>query len=450
MNDSSQFLIKNGLLINDGSIKESDILIKNGRIDRIDNSISAKVNVNTIDAAGAYLIPGVIDSQVHFREPGLTQKADISSESKAAIAGGVTSFIEQPNTIPNATSLFELEKKYSRAKEVSWANFSFNLGATNDNLEELKKASKANIAGIKIFMGSSTGNMLVDNQKSIERIFSEVDHQLIAHCEDEETIKNNLERLILKKGKENILPSDHPLIRDTEGCYLSSSKAISLAKSTGARFHVYHISTSKELNLFDGTIPLVEKKITSEACVHHLWFSDEDYLSLGNKIKWNPSIKTKFDRESLRKALHDGRIDVISTDHAPHKLEEKLRPYLDAPAGGPLIQFSLPAMIDLAKENGLNIARIIQLMCHNPADLFRIDKRGYLKEGYYADLAIVNPSKPTIVKKEKILSKCAWSPFEEIAFKSSVSHTFVNGILNYHNGEILGPISGQRLEFMRK
>ena len=450
MNNLSQILIKNGAIVNDGIIKESDILIKNGLIDRIDNSIYSKDNIDTIDASGSYVIPGVIDSQVHFREPGLTQKADISSESRAAIAGGVTSYVEQPNTVPNAISLIELEKKYSRAKEVSWANYSFNLGATNDNLEELKKASKKNIAGIKIFMGSSTGNMLVDNQKSIERIFSEVDHQLIAHCEDEETIKNNLERLILKKGKDKILPSDHPVIRDTEGCYLSSSNAINLAKSTGARFHVYHISTSKELNLFNGSTPLAEKKITAEACVHHLWFSDEDYSRLGNKIKWNPSIKTKSDRESLRKALLDGRIDVISTDHAPHRLEEKLRPYLDAPAGGPLIQYSLPAMLDLAKENGIDFTRIIELMCHNQADLFKIDKRGYLREGYYADLVIVNPSKSTTVKKEKILSKCGWSPFEGLLFKSSVSHTFVNGVLNYHDGEIIGPANGQRLEFMRK
>ncbi|CAI8293788.1 MAG: Dihydroorotase [Owenweeksia sp. TMED14] len=451
MNKFPKQLIKNALLVNDGKIHEADILIRDGRIERIDKSISTDKNiVKIIDANGSYVFPGIIDSQVHFREPGLTHKGDIKSESMAAIAGGVTSYIEQPNTIPSATTIKELEKKYSRAALVSWANYSFNLGATNDNLEELKLASKENIAGIKIFMGSSTGNMLVDDQMAIERIFSEVDHQLIAHCEDESTIKKNLEKLTFLKGENGLKASDHPLIRNAEGCYLSSSRAIALAKKTGARFHVYHISTAIELDLFDAAIPLKEKKITSEACVHHLWFCDEDYLRLGNKIKWNPAVKTKLDRSALRKALLDGRIDVVSTDHAPHTFEEKMQDYYKAPAGGPLIQHSLSAMIDIAKLNNINITRIVQLMCHNQADLFRIKERGYLREGYHADIVIVDPSKPLTVNKKDLFSKCLWSPFENQTFTSRVTHTFINGELNYLNGKVIGLRSGHRLQFARK
>ena len=451
MNKSSNYLIKNASLVNDGEIKECDLLIKNGHIERIDSSINQDQTLtNIIEAKGSYVLPGVIDSQVHFREPGLTHKGEIKTESMAAIAGGVTSYIEQPNTIPSAITIFELEKKYSRASEVSWANYSFNLGATNDNIEELKRASKKNIAGIKIFMGSSTGNMLVDNEKSIERIFSEVDHQLIAHCEDEQTIKKNLEELIRRKGENGLIPSDHPKIRSSEGCYLSSSKAINLAKKTGARFHVYHVSTASELNLFNGSIPLNEKKITSEACVHHLWFCDEDYKSLGNKIKWNPAVKTDFDRTALRKGLLDGRIDVVSTDHAPHTLKEKMRPYSKAPAGGPLIQYSLLAMVEIAKQTDMNIIQVVQLMCHNQADLFRINKRGYLREGYHADVVILDPINSTIVEEKIILSKCSWSPFENQTFNSKITHTFINGVLNYRYGEILGNTNGHRLQFERK
>jgi|TARA_B110000444_G_scaffold31761_1_gene26901 dihydroorotase len=451
MNKLSGYLIKNASLVNDGQIKECDLLIKNGHIERIDSSINQdKIQANIIEAKGSYVLPGVIDSQVHFREPGLIHKGEIKTESMAAIAGGVTSYIDQPNTIPSAITILELEKKYLRASKVSWANYSFNLGATNDNLEELKRASKENIAGIKIFMGSSTGNMLVDNQKSIERIFSEVDHQLIAHCEDEQTIKKNLEDLIKKKGERGLLASDHPIIRSSEGCYLSSSKAINLAKKTGARFHVYHVSTAIELDLFDGSIPLKEKKITSEACVHHLWFCDEDYKSLGNKIKWNPAVKTGLDRAALRRGLLDGRIDVVSTDHAPHTLEEKLRPYSKAPAGGPSIQYSLLAMIEMTKQSNMDITKVVQLMCHNQADLFRINKRGYLREGYHADIVIVDPMKNTVVEEKKILSKCSWSPFENQTFGSNITHTFVNGVLNYQNGKILGDTNGHRLQFLRK
>ena len=307
-----RYLIKNARLINEGQIIEGDILLENGRIEKIDRTLTPKdVHVQVIDAAGCYVLPGVIDSQVHFREPGLTHKGDIASESRAAIAGGVTSYVEQPNTVPQATTVEELEKKYTRAAAVSWANYSFNMGATNDNLEELKKISKRDVAGIKIFMGSSTGNMLVDNPETLERIFREVDHQLIAHCEDEATIQGNLERFIAEKGRENLTAADHPYIRSAEGCYISSSAAIAMARKTGARFHLYHVSTAMELDLLDGDIPLGEKKITAEACVHHLWFSEEDYAEKGNLIKWNPAVKTKADRNALREALLNGKIDVV-------------------------------------------------------------------------------------------------------------------------------------------
>ena len=445
-----RYLIKNARLINEGSISEGDILLENGRIARIDTTLTPQdATVQVIDAAGCYVLPGVIDSQVHFREPGLTHKGDITTESMAAIAGGVTSYIEQPNTIPQATTLEELEKKYARAAEVSWANFSFNMGATNENLEELKKISKRDVAGIKIFMGSSTGNMLVDNPEILERIFCEVDHQLIAHCEDEATIQANLDRLISEKGRENLTAADHPAIRSAEGCYISSSAAIGLARKTGARFHLYHVSTAMELDLLDGDLRLNEKKITAEACVHHLWFSDEDYDEKGNFIKWNPSIKTKVDRNALREALLNGKIDVVSTDHAPHTLEEKMRPYADAPSGGPLVQNSLPAMLELARRNDIDFARIVQLMCHNQADLFGIEDRGYLREGYHADVVIVDPSRPWNVTRENVLSKCGWSPFEGKTFASRVTHTFVNGHLAYRNGQLRGEARGERLLFLR-
>jgi len=305
------------------------------------------------------------------------------------------------------------------------------------------------VAGIKIFMGSSTGNMLVDNPETLERIFREVDHQLIAHCEDEATIQANLERLIAEKGRENLTAADHPAIRSTEGCYISSFAAIGLARKTGARFHLYHVSTAMELDLLDSDVPLVEKKITAEACVHHLWFSDEDYAEKGNFIKWNPAVKTKADRNALREGLLNGKIDVVSTDHAPHTLEEKMRPYADAPSGGPLVQNSLPAMLELARRNDIDYARIVQLMCHNQADLFGIEDRGYLREGYHADVVIVDPSRPWNVTRENILSKCGWSPFEGKTFASRVTHTFVNGHLAYRNGQLRGEAKGERLLFLR-
>jgi len=449
MSNQKKFLIKNAKVVNEGSITEGDILIENGRIVNIGSHLTPKDHlVQVMDVQGSWVMPGVIDSQVHFREPGLTHKGNIASESRASIAGGVTSYVEQPNTKPAAVTIEALEHKYDIASKTSFANYSFNMGATNDNLEELKKLSKKDVAGVKIFMGSSTGNMLVDNHKTLDAIFSQIDHQLIAHCEDEATIQENLARISQKKGLENLSAEDHPAIRSAEGCYLSSSAAIALAKKHGARFHLYHVSTEQELGLLSKK-PLRKKKITAEACVHHLWFHDKDYATLGNLIKWNPSIKAKTDRDALRGALLDGRIDVVSSDHAPHTLEEKMQPYHLAPSGGPLVQTSLTAMLELARRKDIPVTRIVQLMCHNQADLFRMENRGYLREGYMADLVVVAPSMPWTVKPEGILSSCGWSPFQGRTFTSRVTHTFVNGNLVFRQGEVLGEPMGQRLTFDR-
>jgi len=399
----------------------------------------------------------MIDPQCHFRDPGQPEKEDLGSGSAAAVSGGITSFLDMPNNKPSITNMEGMRGKLKTASEKCVNNYGFFIGATPDNVADLQEAvgtreaplSIPGICGIKIFMGSSTGDMLVDNPDTLERIFREVDHQLIAHCEDEATIRRNLEALIAEKGRENLRPSDHPLIRAAEGCYISSSAAIALARKTGARFHLYHVSTAMELDLLDGDIPLAEKKITSEACVHHLWFSDEDYAEKGNFIKWNPAVKTKADRDALREALLNGKIDVVSTDHAPHTLEEKMRPYADAPSGGPLIQNSLSAMLELARRKDIDFARIVQLMCHNQADLFGIEDRGYLREGYHADVVIVDPSRPWNVTSENILSKCGWSPFEGRTFASRVTHTFVNGHLVYKQGQVRGEAGGQRLMFQR-
>lgn len=450
MNPTQTYLIKNGRIVNEGQTIEADLLIEHGRIAKIEQHLApVDANVQVIDAGGCLVLPGVIDTQVHFREPGLTHKGDIESESRAAVAGGVTSYVEQPNTKPPAVTVELLEQKYDRAREVSYANYSFNMGATNDNLEELKKISKRDVAGIKIFMGSSTGNMLVDHKDALEAIFSEVDHQLIAHCEDEGTIQANFKRMADEKGIENMTPEDHPVIRSEAGCYLSSSKAIEMARRTGARFHLYHVSTAKELELLDGNIPLKDKKITAEVCVHHLWFSDEDYAVKGNFIKWNPAIKTKADRNALRQAIVDGRIDVISTDHAPHTREEKSQPFYKAPSGGPLVQHALVAMLELGRRTELPVERIVQLMCHNQAELFGVEERGYLREGYHADVVIVDPSRPWTVNEDSILSRCGWSPFEGRTFASRVTHTFVNGHLAYQNGNFRGKPAGERLLFNR-
>jgi dihydroorotase len=445
---SKSYLIKNARVVNEGKVIEGDVLIEAGRIAKIDSSIGPKsANVNVIDAEGKYLIPGIIDDQVHFREPGLTHKGDLHSESRAAVAGGITSFMEQPNTKPAATTVEELEKKYQRAAQVSLANYSFNMGASNDNLEELKKVSKRDVAAIKIFMGSSTGNMLVDQQKTLEGIF-QLDHQLITHCEDEQTIRTNLEKAKQQYG-EDIPMSMHPVIRSEEACYLSSSTAVELAKKYNSRLHVFHISTAKETELFTNKIPLAEKRITAEVCVHHLWFDDSQYESKGSHIKWNPAVKQASDRDGLWKALLDGRLDVVATDHAPHTLEEKSNKYLNAPSGGPLVQHALPAMMERVHDGVWDIQTMVEKMCHNPAILFRMEDRGYIREGYHADLVLLEPNRPWKVSKDNILYKCQWSPFEGTVFKSKVTHTFVNGHLAFKEGNFDDSQLGERLLFNR-
>lgn len=446
----STFLIKNARIVNEGSIFEGDVLIENEIIRQIAENISAKSSeCIIIDAEGSFLIPGVIDDQVHFREPGLTHKGDIASESKAAVAGGITSYIEQPNTVPNAVTQELLEDKYQIASKTSHANYSFMMGGTNDNLEEVLKTNPKNVAGIKLFLGSSTGNMLVDNQDVLEKIFSSTKMLIAVHCEDEATIKANLEKYIAQYG-EDIPVNAHHLIRSEAACYISSSKAIELAKKTGARLHVFHVSTAKETELFTNKIPLEKKQITAEVCIHHLWFTNEDYDKKGNFIKWNPAVKTQLDQDGLWKALLDDRIDVIATDHAPHTLEEKSNPYTTCPSGGPLVQHALVAMMENYSKGKISMEKIVEKMCHNPAKIFKIENRGFIKEGYFADLVIVNPHMPWNVKKENIIAKCGWSPFEGINFKSRVTHTFVNGKLAYSNGKVKDIIAGQRLTFDRE
>ena len=442
-------LIKNAKIVNEGAIFEGDVLIENEFIVEIAERISPKTpNCKIIDAEGNYLIPGAIDDQVHFREPGLTHKADIESESKAAIAGGITSFIEQPNTVPNAITQELLEDKYAIASKKSYANYSFMMGGTNDNLEEILKTNPKNVAGIKLFLGSSTGNMLVDNETSLEKIFSSTKMLIAVHCEDEATIKANLEKYKEEYG-DDIPVTVHHLIRSEEACYISSSKAIELAKKTGARLHVFHLSTAKEMELFTNKIPLEEKQITAEVCIHHLWFTNEDYATKGNFIKWNPAVKTLADKDALWKALLNDTIDVIATDHAPHTLEEKSQKYVDAPSGGPLVQHAVVAMFEAHLQGKISVEKIVEKMCHNPAIIFKIEKRGFIKEGFYADLVIVNPAKPWSVMKENLLYKCGWSPFEGTNFKSRISHTFVNGQLVYENAKVKEIKAGKRLLFNR-
>jgi dihydroorotase len=442
-------LIKNAKIVNEGAIFEGDVLIENEFIVEIASSISAKSSeCKIIDAEGNYLIPGAIDDQVHFREPGLTHKGDIASESRAAIAGGITSFIEQPNTVPNAVTQELLEQKYQIAFEKSYANYSFMMGATNDNLEEVLKTNPKNVAGIKIFLGSSTGNMLVDNEVVLEKIFSSTPMLIAVHCEDEQTIKDNLQKYSEVYG-DDIPVTLHHLIRSEEACYISSSRAIALAKKTGARLHVFHLSTAKEMELFTNKIPLEEKKITAEVCIHHLWFSNEDYESKGNLIKWNPAVKTPQDREALWEALLDDRIDVIATDHAPHTLEEKQQSYLKAPSGGPLVQHAVVAMFEMHLQGKISVEKIVEKMAHNPSKIFKMKQRGFIKQGYYADLVIVNSGLPWSVKKENIFAKCGWSPFENYTFKSRITHTFVNGQLVYHNFNFKEKPMGMRLLFDR-
>ena len=446
----SQTLIKNARIVNEGHIIEGDVLIDGNYIVEINSSISAKSNeVRVIYAENKLLIPGIIDDQVHFREPGLTHKATIASESRAAVAGGVTSFIEMPNTIPQATTNELLEDKFDIASASSYANYSFMIGGTNTNLDELLKTDPKKVAAIKLFLGSSTGNMLVDDVKVLEQIFKASKMLIVTHCEDEATIKKNLEKYIAKYG-DDIPVKYHPLIRSEEACYLSSSKAVALAKKTGARLHVYHVSTAKEAQkLFSNRKALKDKKITAEVCVHHLWFDDSDYEKKGTLIKWNPAIKTKADKEGLLKALLNDKIDVIATDHAPHTLEEKQQVYTKAPSGGPLVQHGLLAMLELHKKGLISIEKIIEKMCHNPAILFQIEKRGFIKEGYFADLVLVDTSSLQSVTKDTILCKCKWSPFEGTTFTNTVTHTFVNGNLIYNQGVFNDNLKGKRLTFNR-
>ncbi len=442
------YLIKNANIVNENKVFKGDVLIEGNYIKEISSEINTISNVEIIDATGKYLIPGMIDDQVHFREPGLTHKANIATESKAAIAGGITSFIEMPNTVPQATTQELLENKFEVASKTSYANYSFMFGGTNDNLEELLKTNPRNVAGIKLFLGSSTGNMLVDNEEVLEKIFSSTDMLISVHCEDEATIRKNTEKYVAKYG-DDIPLKYHPLIRSEEACYLSSSKAIELAKKTGARLHVFHLSTEKETHLFRNDIPLEEKQITAEVCIHHLWFTDVDYDKKGTHIKWNPAVKSQKDKEGLWKALLDDRIDVIATDHAPHTLEEKDNVYTKAPSGGPLVQHAVIAVLEKVKEGFISIEKAVEKMCHNPAKLFRVEKRGFIKEGFYADLVLVDINQSWTVTKENILYKCGWSPFEGVEFSSRITHTFVNGNLIFADGIFDENTKGERLEFKR-
>lgn len=442
-------LIKNAHIVNEGKIVKGDVLVQDGYIAEIADTISARsADTKIIDADGCHLLPGMIDDQVHFREPGLTHKANIETESKAAVAGGITSFIEMPNTLPQATTIELLEQKFDIAAQSSWANYSFMFGGTNDNLDEILKVDPKKVAGLKLFLGSSTGNMLVDDPKTLEQIFSKTKLLISAHCEDEATIRENLQKYRDQYG-DNIPVELHPKIRSAEACYISSSNAIKLAKKTGARLHVFHLSTERETHLFNNKKPLSEKKITAEVCIHHLWFTDDDYKAKGTKIKWNPAIKTQEDREGLWKALLDDRIDVIATDHAPHTLEEKNNNYLNAPSGGPLVQHALVALLEMHHKGRISLEKIVEKFAHNPAILFQIKERGFIKRGYKADLVLVDLNAPWTVKKENLLYKCGWSPFEGVSFKSRVTHTLVNGVVVFEHSKFPNRSKPERLTFNR-
>ena len=443
-----RYLLKNGMVINEGKTFSSDVLIVNDRIEKMAHNIHGTGTETEINCEGKYIVPGCIDDQVHFREPGLTHKGEIFTESRAAVAGGITSFMEMPNTVPNALTQELLEDKYVIASKKSITNYSFFMGASNANLEEVLKTNDKNVCGVKIFMGSSTGNMLVDNELALNGLFSKVNMLIATHCEDESTIRENIE-LFKQKYGEDVPMSAHPLIRSEEACYLSSSRAVALAKKHGTRLHILHISTAKEVGLFDAHTPLSQKKITAEACVHHLWFSDKDYDEKGVFIKWNPAVKTARDREGIWQGVLANAIDVIATDHAPHTLEEKAGKYFQAPSGGPLVQHALIAMFEKAKEGKISKERVIEKMAHAPAQLFAVENRGYVREGYFADLVIVDPNKSTTVTKENLLYKCGWSPFEGVSFSHSIDSTFVNGNMVYNNGQINNLTSGHRLLFNR-
>jgi len=443
----STILIKSATIVNENRQFVADVLVKDGFIERIDSSISTQAD-REINAEGLYLLPGCIDDQVHFREPGLTHKGEIYTESRAAVAGGITSFMEMPNTIPNTLTQELLADKYALGAQKSLANYSFFMGASNDNLAEVLKTNTKNVCGIKVFMGSSTGNMLVDNPVTLEQLFAESPMLIATHCEDEATIQRNLAHYKYILG-DNITIDYHPKIRSEEACYLSSSMAVELAKKNNSRLHILHISTEKETHLFDNTIALKDKRITAEACIHHLWFSDADYATKGNFIKWNPAIKTAQDRDGILKAVLDGRIDVIATDHAPHTIEEKSHSYLQAPSGGPLVQHALIAMLELYHQGKITLEQIVEKMAHNVAICFQVEKRGFIREGYWADLVLVDLDKKYNVQKNNILSKCNWSPFEGDSFKSSITHTIVSGNLAYENGQLIEGKNGERMTFER-
>jgi dihydroorotase len=447
---SNSYQILHGQIVNEGQIVYRDLLIVDGFIDRIalPGELGYLPDLPIIDATGLHILPGLIDDQVHFREPGLTHKGEIATEAAAAVAGGITSYMEMPNTSPPATTIELLEAKYQRASEVSLANYSFFMGTTNGNVSELLKVNPLEVCGVKIFLGSSTGDMLVDEEAALDEIFSKVKMLIALHCEDDPMIKRNLLAAQATYG-DDIPVTEHGRIRSAEACYSSSSKAVARANKFGTRLHILHISTAIELDLFDANTPLEEKQITSEACTHHLWFTDADYATKGNLIKWNPAVKTEHDRMNIRQAVIDGRIDVLATDHAPHTLEEKSQPYSKAPSGGPLVQHNLLALLDLFHQGVFSLELIVQKACHNVAVLFQIDRRGYIRKGYHADLVLVNLQQPYEVTKESILSKCGWSPFEGHTFQSSVSYTLVNGVLVYNQGVLNTAIKGQRLQFNR-
>ncbi|MCB2209026.1 MAG: dihydroorotase [Bacteroidetes bacterium] len=450
---ASKKLIKNAFIVNEDKIFKGDVLINGEIIQKISDSPIVREaypdeNIEVIDADGLYLIPGVIDDQVHFRDPGLTYKGDLYTESKAAVAGGITSFMEMPNTIPNTLTQELLEEKYKAASEKSLVNYSFYMGASNDNIEEVVKTDPKNVCGIKVFMGSSTGNMLVDDDKALEEIFSKAPTLIAVHCEDEATIRRNNTAYFEKYG-EDAPPEIHPLIRSSEACFLSSSKAVSLARKHKTRLHILHLSTEAEMSLFDNSQPIAEKPITAEVCIHHLWFTDEDYAEKGNFIKWNPSIKKASDRDVLMQNLLDGKIDVVATDHAPHTLEEKSKPYFQSPSGGPMVQHALIAMLELHHQEKISLKKVVEKMCHHPADLFKVENRGYIREGYFADLVLIDMHSPWKVEKENLLYKCGWSPMEGETFSSQVKKTFVNGHLAFSGGKINEEIKGKRLTFNR-
>jgi dihydroorotase len=440
-------LIKSATIVNEGKQFTADLLVKDGFIERIDSTINVKAD-KEINAEGLHLLPGCIDDQVHFREPGLTHKGNIASESRAAVAGGITSFMEMPNTVPNTLTQALLQDKYDIAAQNSPANFSFFMGASNDNLDEVLRTDAKNVCGIKVFMGSSTGNMLVDNPATLEHLFAQSPMLIATHCEDEATIKSNLEHYKQLLG-ENIPVRLHPKIRSAQACYLSSSMAVELAKKHNTRLHILHISTERETHLFSNDIPLADKRITAEACIHHLWFTDEDYAEKGNLIKWNPAVKTEADRDGILAAVLAGRIDVIATDHAPHTAEEKALPYLQAPSGGPLVQHALTAMLELHHHGKITLEQVVEKMAHNVATIFQIEKRGFIREGYYADLVLADLNNPWQVNKSNIMYKCGWSPFEGSTFNSKIVSTIVSGNLVYDNGAIISEKSGQRMIFTR-